>query len=99
MNEIMDKTFLLIDELDNSDIIKNITIYKEKIMNNREIMNLINKGNSSNDDYIIIDIKKKLYEYDDYRNYMVNYNKLMYIVMDINNRFNKLINSKGCHKV
>lgn len=99
MNEIMEKTYLLIDELDNSDIIHNITEYKNKIMHNKEIKELVNKGNNTNDEYVIREIKKKLYQYDDYKNYIENYNKLMYIVMDINRRFNKLVNSKGCMKV
>lgn len=99
MNEIMEKTYDLIDELDASDIIKNITFYKTKIMDNDDIRELINKGNNTLDDYVIMDIKKRLYKYDEYKNYMDNYNKLMYIVMDINNRFNKLINNKNCHRI
>ena len=53
---------------------------------------------SGDDEYIIREIKQKLYTYDDYKNYMDNYNKLMYIVMDINNRLNKLINNKEFSK-
>ena len=99
MNEIMEKTYVLIDELDKSDIIKDITFYKERIMNNDKIRELVSKGNNTDDEYIIREIKQKLYTYDDYKNYMDNYNKLMYIVMDINNRLNKLIINKSCHKV
>lgn len=99
MNEIMEKTYDLIDELDASDIIKSITFYKTKIMNNDDIRDLINKGNNTLDDYVIMDLKKRLYKYDEYKNYMDNYNKLMYIVMDINNRFNKIINNKNCHRI
>ena len=99
MNEIMEKTYDLIDELDASDIIKNITFYKTKIMNNDDIRELINKGNNTLDDYVIMDLKKRLYKYDEYKNYMDNYNKLMYIVMDINNRLNKIINNKNCHRI
>ena len=99
MNKVMEKTYLLIDELEKSDIIKNITINKEKIINNQEIQELINKGNKETNDYIISDIRKKLYKYNDYKNYMDNYNKLMYIVMDINSRLNKITNNKNCYKI
>lgn len=99
MNEIMEKTYLLIDELDNSDIISNITMYKDRLMSNKEIRELVNKGNDTSDECVIREIKKELYKYEDYKNYMDNYNKLMYIVMDINKRFKELINSKGCMKV
>lgn len=99
MNEVMEKTYLLIDELEKSDIIKNITIYKQKIMNDEELRKLINKGNNAKDDYIIRDIRQKLYKYNDYKNYMDNYNKLMYIVMDINSRLKKITNTKNCYKI
>lgn len=99
MNKVMEKTYLLIDELEKSDIIKNITIYKEKIITNQEIQELINKANKETNDYIISDIRKKLYKYSDYKNYMDNYNKLMYIVMDINSRLNKITNNKNCYKI
>lgn len=96
MSEVMEKTYLLIDELDRSEIIKNITVYKNNIMNNKELRELIEYGNREEDEYLIRDIKKKLYEYDDYRKYMEYYNKLYFIIMDINNKFNKLINVRGC---
>ena len=49
MNEIMEKTYVLIDELDKSDIIKDITFYKERIMNNDKIRELVSKGNNTDD--------------------------------------------------
>ena len=98
MNDIMDKTYKLIDVLDSSDIIHNLTFYKNKIMNNKDIQELINKGNNTDDEYIIRDIRVKLYKYNDYKNYMDNYNKLMYIVMDINNKLKSLTKDKVCFR-
>ena len=94
MNDIMNKTFEFLDTLDNSDIIKNLTIYKNKILKNKEIQELINKGNNTSDKYLLMDIKRKLYKYDDYVQYMKYYNELMYIVMDINSRFKKITGNK-----
>lgn len=99
MNKIMECTYDLIDELDKSDVIRDIAIYKNNIMNNKELRDLIDKGNNCDDEYLVRDIKKKLYEYEDYRGYMDCYNKLMYIVMDINSGFNKLVSVKNCHKI
>lgn len=96
MNNIIEKTYLLIDELDKSDIIKNITIYKEKVLKNKDIANLLEKARSTNDEYILYDIRKKLYKYDDYKEYMHYYNELNYLVLDINNRFKKYINDRIC---
>ena len=98
MNQIILKTYSLIDELDKSDIIKNITLYKEKILNNKDIQNLLNKAKSIDDEYILYDIKQKLYKYEEYKEYMHYYNELNYIVMDINNRFKKLINTNICSR-
>lgn len=99
MNEIMEKTFELIDMIDSSDIVSNIDMYKKRILDNKELCDLIDKGNNSDDKYLIMDIKRKLYSNSDYKGYMDNYNKLFYIVIDINNRFSKLTNSRSCHKI
>ena len=94
MNDIMNKTFELLDVLDNSDIIKNLTIYKNNIISNKDIQELINKGNNTSDKYLLMDIKRQLYKYDDYVQYMKYYNELMYVVMDINSRFKKITGNK-----
>ncbi|MBR3162413.1 MAG: hypothetical protein IKF19_06765 [Bacilli bacterium] len=98
MNKIIEKTYSLIDELDKSNIIKNITIYKEKILSNKEIKVLLDKSKSTDDEYILYDIKQQLYKYNDYKQYMHYYNELNYIVMDINNRFKKLTNTNICSR-
>lgn len=98
MNNIIEKTYSLIDAIDNSDIIKNITQYKEKILNNKEIQLLLDKANNTTDDYILYDIKKKLYKYNDYKKYMHYYNELNYIIIDINSRFKKIININICNR-
>ena len=98
MNNIMEKTYILIDEIDNSDIIKNISLYKEKVLNNRDIIDLLDKARNVDDEYILYDIRNRLYKYDDYREYMHYYNELNYIVMDINSRFKKLTNINICSR-
>ena len=93
----MNKTFELIDVLDNSDIIRNIEICKDKIEENKELKELIQKGNNNLDDkYLLMDIKNKLYKYPEYNDYMHYYNELMYIVMDINSRYKKIIGKGSC---
>ncbi len=94
MNDIMNKTFELLDVLDNSDIIKNLTIYKNNIISNKDIQELISKGNNTSDKYLLMNIKRQLYKYDDYVQYMKYYNELMYVVMDINSRFKKITGNK-----
>ena len=94
MNDIMNKAFELLDVLDGSDIIKNLTLYKNKILDNKDIQELVNEGNNIDDKYMLMDIKRKLYKYPEYVQYMKYYNELMYIVMDINSRFKKITGNK-----
>ena len=96
MHEVMEKTFLLIDALEESDIIRELDIYKREIENNSELRELINKGNNTKDQYELMDIKNKLYKYSEYNNYMHYYNELMYLVMEINSRYKKIIDMGSC---
>ena len=94
--DIMNKTYELIDELDNSSLFKNLSLYKEKIMNNKALRELIDKGNNTSDKYLLLSIKQELYKYPEYKEYMKLYNEIMYIVMDINNRYKSLFNERKC---
>ena len=98
MHDVIKKTFELIDVLDDSDIIKNITKYKGIIENNSELKKLIDKGNNTLDKYVLMDIKNRLYKVDEYREYMHYYNELMYIVMDINSKYREIISERSCYK-
>lgn len=98
MNDIMNKTYELIDVLDKSDVIINLRKYKDRISGNKEILALVKKGNDTEDKYLLLDIKKNLYKFDDYKGYVDSYNELMYLVMEINGRYNKLLGNGGCFK-
>ena len=84
--------------LDESDTIKNLTYYKDIIEKNDELIGLIHQGNDTSDEYKLLDIKNRLYQYPEYKNYMHYYNELMYIVMDINSRYKKLIGKGSCFR-
>lgn len=94
--DIMNKTYELIDVLDNSSLIKELTYYKNKILDNKELCSLIDRGNKEDDRYVLMSIKKDLYKYMEYKKYMELYNELFFIVMDINSRFKKLFNERSC---
>lgn len=96
MDNVIDKTKKLIEVIDSSDLIKNLDYYKNKVVCNNDIMNLINKYNKSNDDCEKMDIKMRVYKYEDYSNYMKYYNELFYYVMDINKRFKMYTDERGC---
>ncbi len=99
MNKIIKKTYELISVLENSDIIKNIQKYKLKVMLSPRLISLIDKAkNEDISDKQLIEIKKELYQDENYKNYIDNYNKLNYIVLEINSRYKKIIATKNCKK-
>lgn len=98
MNDIMKKTYELIDVLEDSELVRDIGMYRERIMSDKELSELIQRGNSIDDEYVLLDIKRKLYKNSDYKGYMDKYNELMYLVMDINYRYNKLLGKGRCHR-
>ena len=96
MHKIIEKTYDLLDTLDSSDLIKDLTYYKNLISKDSKILNLISDSKNKTD-YELVNIKKQLLENKNYKGYLDNYNKLFYLVFEINNRYNKILNTKRCH--
>ena len=97
MHKIMEKTFELIDMLDDSQMIKELEKYKRQVLENKEIQELLKVGNSTSIEYEQLEIKKKLYEYPEYRGYMKYYDELMFLVMKINQGLKKFTkNGRRC---
>jgi len=95
MSEIIEKTYKLLDTLDNSELIKDLTYYKEKLLNNNEILSLIKDINNETNNENKISLKKQLYEYDDYKKYISSYNELSLIVLKINKKYKEYTNTKS----
>lgn len=98
MDNVIEKTKNLIEVFEKSDLIKNLDHYKKIVLDNQELLELINKYNTSNDDYEKVSLKVKINSYEEYKEYMKYYNELSYYVMDINKRFKKYTDVRGCHK-
>ena len=94
MSEIIEKTYKLLDALDNSEVIKKLTQYKEKLQNDVEVLSLVKKINNEDNPEIKISLRKKLYSNSDYQKYMESYNELNLIVMKINKKFMEYTNTK-----
>ena len=45
MSEIIEKTYKLLDTLDNSEVIKKLTKYKKKLQNDVEVLSLVKRIN------------------------------------------------------
>ena len=98
MDNVIEKTKNLIEVFEESDLIKSLDHYKKIVLDNQELLELINKYNTSNDDYEKVSLKVKINSYKEYKEYMKYYNELFYYVMDINKRFKKYTDVRGCHK-
>ena len=61
MSEIIEKTYKLLDTLDNSEVIKKLTYYKEKLSQDEEVLSLVEKINQENNDAVkkIIEVALK----------------------------------------
>ena len=96
MSEIIEKTYKLLDTLDNSEVIKKLTQYKEKISQDEVVLSLVKKINNEDNPEIKVKLKKQLYKNNDYKNYIDAYNELFYIVLKINKKFAEYTNTKEC---
>lgn len=97
MNNIIEKTNSLINAFEKSDLIKNLEYYKAKVILNKKLLELINKYNDSSDDYERISLKKEIYSYEEYTEYMKYYNELFYYILKINKKFREYTDDRGCH--
>lgn len=97
MSEIIEATYKLLDDLENSEVIKKLTYYKQEALKNPEVLNLVKNIKEEKSQEEKVKLKKQLYEHDDYKNYMDAYNTLFYIVLKINRQYKKYTNTKGFH--
>lgn len=94
MSEIILKTNELIDTLNSSDLIKKLIKSKNNCLNDDKLLGLIKKYNSEVDTYKKLEIKKKLYKFDSYKDYLDSYNELSMIVFRINQQYKLYTNTK-----
>lgn len=98
MEEIINSTKKLIKVLEESTLMENLSFLKEKIIANKNLMSLIEKYNSTSDQYELLDLKRKIYSYEDYALYMKYYNELFYYVLKINQKFKDYLSERSCLK-
>lgn len=94
MGEIIEATYKFLDNLDKTDLIKNLTYYKQKLEKNSNILSLVSRYNKESELNKKILLKKELFKNSDYQNYMLYYNKLSFIILTINKQYAKYTNTK-----
>ena len=99
MGEIINATYNFLDALDNSELIKNLTKYKQKLLKNKKILSLIDEIKKEENHDTLITKRKELYKDDNYKMYMKYYNELSLIILKINHQYHKYTNTKEhCHE-
>jgi len=96
MSLIIEKTYNLLDVLDNSELIKKLTSSKEKLQKDDKVLSLIKEINKELNNKIKIELRKELYKNKNYKDYMDSYNELYNKLLKINNKFKEYTNTKGC---
>lgn len=96
MNDIIIKTYNFIDTLDNSTLIKELLDSKKKLLSNQEVITLVDKFNHEEDTTKLISIKSKLFEIEEYKKYLDNYNKLSNYILKISNQYKKYTSTRVC---
>ena len=64
MSEIIEKTYKLLDTLDNSEVIKKLTKYKDLLKQDEVVLSLVKEYNNEEDITKKIELKQKLKEED-----------------------------------
>lgn len=108
MNNILNKVEELKELIIDTDEYKNYKFYLSKIEKNDDIKNLINTitkkqkelvrienngSNIDNESKELDNLFDKLYEYDDYKNYIEYSKKLNIIITDVQNNFQEYFDS------
>lgn len=94
MSEIIEKTYKLLDTLDNSEVIKTLTQSKEKILQDDKVLSLIKQIQQEENPETKIKLRKELYKNNDYKKYMESYNELSLIIFKINHKYKEFTNTK-----
>ena len=96
MSDIIAKTYLLLDTLDNSELIKKLTKYKNNLLSNPQILSQIANIKKETNKESIISKRKELYQNNDYKMYMKYYNELYFIILKINKKYSEYTNTMEC---
>ncbi len=94
MSEITTATYNFLDALDNSDIIKELTKYKDRLLKNKNLLEAIKITKKETNSDILITKRKIIYEDNDYRMYMKYYNELSLIILKINKQYKKYTSTR-----
>lgn len=94
MEELILKVNNLIDIIDNSDIVKAIKKYNDKVMKDEELLRLIEKYQETKDE----EIKGKIMSNKLFEEYKLKESDLNIMIMSINQKLKAISKERSCSK-
>ena len=94
MKELIEKVENLKLELDNSKEVKHIKELNSKIKDNKELISLIEKYNSTQNE----SIKEEIINNKFFREYKLSENDINYIILEINSKLKQISKKGSCSK-
>lgn len=94
MEELILKVNNLIDTIDNSDIVKAIKKYNDKVMKDEELLKLIEKYQETKDE----EIKGKIMSNKLFQEYKLKESDLNIMIMSINQKLKAISKERSCSK-
>lgn len=94
MSDIVEATYNFLDTLDDSELIKNLTKYKNNLLNNKVILKEISNLKKEMNNETIISKRKELFDNYDYKMYMKYYNELSLIILKINKKYKEYTSTR-----
>ena len=100
MSQIIDATYRFLDSLDNSELITNLTKYKNKLLKDKSLLKEISKIKNISDSKTIIEKRKHIYDNNDYKMYMHYYQELSFVILKINKKYASYTSTRehDCHE-
>lgn len=95
MDKVIKSSKRVVKTLDESELMRRAERYKKRVIENKELLDFIRKYNEALSDEDKLAIKKDLYEDEDYKEFMKDYNEVCEIIMNLNKNFGDYFKRKS----
>ena len=94
MDELIIKVNNLIDTINNSDIVREVKKYNDKVMSDESLLKLLEEYNNTKDEKI----KEKIISNELFREYKLKETDLNIMIMSINQKLKTISKERSCNK-
>lgn len=94
MDELIIKVNNLIDTINNSDIVREVKKYNDKVMSDESLLKLLEEYNNTKDEKV----KEKIISNELFREYKLKETDLNIMIMSINQKLKTISKERSCNK-